>query len=70
MQQETANGWRDPVLMKTFAELAPMFESPNTADFSELSLQSLASSLDGYRKDHPQSAARRLVEPIRRVSGL
>jgi putative two-component system response regulator len=70
MQQETANGWRDPRLMKIFAELVPMFQNPNAVELSELSLQALATSLDSYRKDRPDTARRRVVEPIRMVSGL
>lgn len=61
MQEETANGWRDPRLMKIFADLVPVFQRPNTVELSELSLQALATSLDGYRKERPHTTARRVV---------
>jgi putative two-component system response regulator len=70
MQEEAAKGWRDPRLMKTFAELVPAFQNPDSMEWSELSLQALATSLDGYRKDRTHTAQNRLIEPVRMVSGL
>jgi cyclic di-GMP phosphodiesterase len=50
MRDETKKGWRDPFLVEVFADLLPMFRQPVAGDAARLSLQSLAESLDHYRK--------------------
>lgn len=74
LQDETNKGWRDPKLMKTFVDLLPLFQSGTASDVAELSLQSLATSIERYRKD--PAYAQHLHEegpepgPVRLVSGL
>ena len=51
MMDETSKGWRDPHLMRIFADLAPMFRSDSFSDLSHMSLNALASSVESYRKD-------------------
>jgi putative two-component system response regulator len=50
MREETQKGWRDPALVEVFADLVPVFHNPSTGDTARLSLQSLADSLEKYRK--------------------
>jgi putative two-component system response regulator len=50
MREETAKGWRDPVLVEVFADLLPMFRHTAMGDTSQISLQALAESLEQYRK--------------------
>jgi len=45
IRDETAKGWRDPELVKVFAELRPMFQTPVQPEFAGLSLQSLSAAL-------------------------
>jgi putative two-component system response regulator len=49
MWEETAKGWRDPELMKVFAELLPTFQTFDPHDLSRVSLQALASSIESFR---------------------
>jgi hypothetical protein len=70
MQEETAKGWRDPHLMKTFVSLLPLFQSSDTLELSGVSLQALASAVNGYRTDLQRVEALQPAEPIRVVNGL
>ncbi|MGH9692787.1 MAG: hypothetical protein ACRD5Z_01495, partial [Bryobacteraceae bacterium] len=49
MWDETAKGWRDPELMKVFADLLPAFQTFDPHDLSRVSLQALASSIESFR---------------------
>ncbi len=49
VRSETAKGWRDPKLVDTFADILPMFRSPEASDLSRLSLHALAASLEQFR---------------------
>ncbi|HEY3453274.1 MAG TPA: HD domain-containing phosphohydrolase [Bryobacteraceae bacterium] len=49
MWEETAKGWRDPELMKVFADLLPTFRRFDPHDLSRVSLQALASSIESFR---------------------
>jgi len=51
MMEETGKGWRDPHLVRIFADLVPMFRAYSFPDLSRLSLNALASSVESYRKD-------------------
>jgi putative two-component system response regulator len=70
MQEETDKGWRDPRLMRTFVDLLPLFQSPNTIDLSELSLQALATSVDHYCKGAHRAEASNGRKEICLVSRL
>jgi putative two-component system response regulator len=50
MWDETAKGWRDPELMKVFADLLPTFRTFDPHDLSRVSLQALASSIESFRR--------------------
>jgi putative two-component system response regulator len=51
IMEETGKGWRDPKLVRVFADLIPMFRGPALPDLSRLSLNALAHSVDSFRKD-------------------
>jgi len=51
IMEETAKGWRDPHLVRIFADILPMFRSPAFNDLSRLSLQALAHSVESFHKD-------------------
>ena len=51
MMEETGKGWRDPHLVRVFADLVPMFRAYSVPDLSRLSLNALASSVESYTKD-------------------
>jgi len=51
MMEETGKGWRDPHLVRIFADLVPMFRAYSFPDLSRLSLNALASSVESFRKD-------------------
>ncbi len=51
MRNETRKGWRDPLLVETFAELLPAFRHPAVLDSANLSLRALAVSLEDYRRE-------------------
>ncbi len=51
IMDETGKGWRDPHLVRIFADLVPMFRSDAFSDLSQMSLNALASSVESYRKD-------------------
>jgi cyclic di-GMP phosphodiesterase len=49
MLAETAKGWRDPELMKVFADILPSFQTFDPHDLSRVSLQALATSVESFR---------------------
>jgi putative two-component system response regulator len=51
IMEETGKGWRDPHLVRIFADLVPMFRGDAFQDLSNLSLNALATSVESYRKD-------------------
>jgi putative two-component system response regulator len=51
IMEETGKGWRDPHLVRVFADIVPMFRSPSLPDLSRMSLSALAQSVASYRKD-------------------
>jgi putative two-component system response regulator len=51
IMEETGKGWRDPHLVRVFADIVPMFRSHSFPDLSRLSLNALAHSVESYRKD-------------------
>jgi cyclic di-GMP phosphodiesterase len=51
IMEETGKGWRDPKLVRVFADLIPMFRGPSLPDLSRLSLNALAHSVESFRKD-------------------
>ena len=51
IMEETGKGWRDPKLVRVFADLIPMFRGAALPDLSRLSLSALAHSVDSFRKD-------------------
>ena len=59
IMEETGKGWRDPHLVRIFADILPMFRSPSFNDLSRLSLRALAHSVESFRKDpasfHPKN---------------
>jgi response regulator RpfG family c-di-GMP phosphodiesterase len=50
MWDETVKGWRDPELMKVFADILPTFQTFDPHDLSRVSLQALASSIESFRR--------------------
>jgi putative two-component system response regulator len=64
---ETKKGWRDPQLVEVFADILPMFRMPGLPDFSRLSLQALAASLESFRVEpmKPYVRARKVDSPGR-----
>jgi len=53
IMEETGKGWRDPKLVRMFADLIPMFRGALLPDLSRLSLNALAHSVESFRKDPP-----------------
>jgi putative two-component system response regulator len=51
MMEETGKGWRDPHLVRIFADLVPMFRKELFPDLSRLSLNALAHSVESYTND-------------------
>jgi putative two-component system response regulator len=51
IMEETGKGWRDPKLVRIFADLIPMFRGPALPDLSRLSLNALAHSVESFRKE-------------------
>ncbi len=51
IMEETGKGWRDPRLVRVFADLIPMFRGPALPDLSRLSLNALAQSVESFRKE-------------------
>jgi putative two-component system response regulator len=50
IMEETGKGWRDPHLVRIFADIVPMFRTHSFPDLSRLSLNALAHSVESYRK--------------------
>jgi putative two-component system response regulator len=59
IMEETGKGWRDPKLVRIFADLIPMFRSYSLADLSRLSLNALARSVESFRKEAPTDQQKR-----------
>lgn len=70
LQQESAKGWRDPNLVKLFCDLLPLFQPSANTDWAHVSLQSLASSLERFRKEPARAASGCDFAPVKMVSGL
>ena len=74
MRAEVNRGWRDPRLVEVFAGLLPFFRTPSPADSSRFSLQSLAASLEHFRKEPvqfpPHPAQSEVPKQFQLVSGL
>jgi putative two-component system response regulator len=51
MMEETGKGWRDPNLVRVFADIVEMFGKDSFPDLSRLSLNALAHSVESYRKN-------------------
>jgi putative two-component system response regulator len=62
IMEETGKGWRDPKLVRVFADLIPMFRAQSLPDLSRLSLNALAHSVGSFRKE---SLLNRQTDPIR-----
>ena len=62
IMEETGKGWRDPHLVRVFADIIPLFRKDMLPEFSRLSLNALAHSVDSYRKD-PKPAPANLHQP-------
>jgi len=58
MSDEAKRGWRDPNMVELFIDILPMFRTQAPADFSRLSLNALASSLEKFRKQPARSSSR------------
>jgi len=68
IMEETGKGWRDPHLVRTFADLIPLFRTPaSLPDLSHLSLSALAHSVESFRKDSPSRSKKAETNPIRLV---
>jgi hypothetical protein len=68
IMEETGKGWRDPHLVRTFADLIPLFRTPaSLPDLSRLSLSALAHSVESFRKDSPSRSKKAETNPIRLV---
>ncbi len=50
MMEETGKGWRDPHLVRVFADIVPMFRDYSFPDLSRLSLNALSNSVESYTK--------------------
>ena len=74
IDEEAARGWRDPKLVETFCEIAPMFRTPTPPDFSRLSLRALAASIERFRKQPAHGKRQRTrvrdTAGLKLVSGL
>lgn len=72
IRAEARKGWRDKDVVEAFAEVLPMFRTQAPADFSRLSLQSLAASVERFRKSatRAQNNALRHASNFQLVSGL
>lgn len=67
IMEETGKGWRDPKLVRIFADLIPMFRGA-LPDLSRLSLNALAQSVESFRKESaPLRQKRPETNQIRRV---
>jgi len=54
IRQEVDRGWRDPNLVEKFTEILPMFRTVAAPDFSRISLQALAASIERFRREAGQ----------------
>ena len=68
MMEETGKGWRDPHLVRVFADIIPMFRVHSFPDLSRLSLNALAHSVESFRKDPKSERSKKLdMNPVRMV---
>jgi putative two-component system response regulator len=68
IMEETGKGWRDPKLVRTFADLIPLFRSPSLPELSRLSLNALAQSVESFKKEGaPKRLKKRDASSIRLV---
>lgn len=69
---EARKGWRDTEIVELLGDVLPMFRTQAPADLSRLSLQSLAASVERFRKFAPRSQRGDTVyeNQFRLVSGL
>jgi putative two-component system response regulator len=51
IMEETGKGWRDPKLVRVFADIVPMFRTPSMPELSRLSLDALAHSVESFRQN-------------------
>ncbi len=58
IRDEVKKGWRDPQLVEVFADILPVFRTSTMPDFSRLSLNALAASIERFRKDSVPAASR------------
>ncbi len=73
IRSEVAKGWRDPRLVEVFADILPMFRTQMPPDFSRMSLNALAASIERFRKDPKSSTYRAPAEErekVKLISGL
>lgn len=70
LREETERGWRDPKIVEVFCDLLPVFSPAANANWTHLSLQSLASSLDRFRKDPSRAQSPWELTPVKMASGL
>jgi len=69
IMEETGKGWRDPHLVRVFADIVPMFRSPALPDLSRLSLSALAHSVESFRKDPSAAYPKTSVLAKTRLAG-
>ncbi|MBV8072889.1 MAG: HD domain-containing protein [Acidobacteriaceae bacterium] len=69
---EARKGWRDKEVVEVFGDVLPMFRTQPPADLSRISLQSLAASVEYFRKSSSQGRPANVFEEsqFRLVSGL
>ena len=74
IRDEASKGWRDPRLVELFADTLPVFRTATPPDFSRLSLNALAASIERFRKDPSRSRSRTSFfedsEKLKLISGL
>jgi putative two-component system response regulator len=59
IMEETGKGWRDPSLVRLFADMVPMFRAHALPDLSRLSLNALAHSVESYCKEPAAGRAKK-----------
>jgi putative two-component system response regulator len=69
MMDETSKGWRDPHLMRVFADIVEMFRKDSLPDLSQLSLNALAHSIESFRKDPTAARPKKNDQPQVRLAG-
>jgi putative two-component system response regulator len=69
IMEETGKGWRDPHLVRVFADLIPMFRNPSLADLTRFSLNALAQSVETFRKDAQSNRPKKIEHGPVRLAG-